>query len=357
MVMMSMCFAGTIGVFAGDEGAAEVVGEPGIALEAADASVVYSGDTLTPIDYSKAKEGDPVYTTASAGGSYTVNMPAGTLVVAHNDSSYYSIKVNGKSYDSYFNNDGVYFNFFYVSDGNPTLSFPNSGTTFMVYYAPATAKLSASTSGKMQFIGRPNDSSVVSKVTIKVPANGYLMLNMGDASGTSSVSYKTSGFKDFEYLTQDDAQRYIGVKKGTYTIQVKSYSPIVGINYKLVKKSQNAYGTSKAKAKALKKKSTFKGLLITNSKKAHWYKFKNPKLQKVTVVVGHKSSGGGYGGIKVTLYDKRGSIGYRTIYPNDGTFKTSVYTLGKNNKLVKGTYWIKVESYNGGNGYFTVKWQ
>ena len=75
------------------------------------------------------------------------------------------------------------------------------------------------------------------------------------------------------------------------------------------------------------------------------------------MVVGHKSSGGGYGGIKVTLYDKRGTIVSRTIYPTDGSLTISLYTWGKNNKLVKGTYWIKIQSYNGGNGYFTVKWK
>lgn len=355
--MISMCFAGTIGVFAGDEGEAAVVGEPGIALEAADETTVNSGTTLTAIDFGKAKDGDPVYTTASAGGSYTVNMPAGTLVVAHTDSNYYNIKVNGKSYDDYSYNNGAYFNYYYISDGNPTLTFPNSGTKFEVYYAPKTAKLSASTSDKTYFIGRPHGSSAASKFTIKVPANGYLMLNMGDASGVFGMEYKASGFKAFEYLTQDDAQRYIGVKKGTYTIQVKSTSSIVGVTYKLVKKSQSAYGTAKSKAKALKKKSTYKGLIITNSKKAHWYKFKNPKLQKVTVVVGHKLSGGSSAGLKVTICNQSGSKITDYIYTNSPTYKTSLYTVGKNNKLVKGTYWIKVESYNGGNGYFTVKWK
>ena len=183
------------------------------------------------------------------------------------------------------------------------------------------------------------------------------MLNMGDATGTYSMYYKTKGFKDFEYLTQSDAQRYIGVKKGTYTIQVKSYSPIIGVTYKFVKKSQSSYGTKKAKAKTLKKKKTYKGLIITNSKKSHWYKFKNPKLQKVSIVIDHKLSGGGNGGIKVTVINKSGSKFVDYIYPNQAKYETSIYTVGKNNKLAKGTYWIKIQSYNGGNGYFTVKWK
>ena len=45
------------------------------------------------------------------------------------------------------------------------------------------------------------------------------------------------------------------------------------------------------------------------------------------------------------------------IYPNQAKYETSIYTVGKNNKLAKGTYWIKIQSYNGGNGYFTVKWK
>ena len=158
-------------------------------------------------------------------------------------------------------------------------------------------------------------------------------------------------------MTQSDAQRYIGVKKGTYTIQVKSYSPIIGVTYKFVKKSQSSYGTKKAKAKTLKKKKTYKGLIITNSKKSHWYKFKNPKLQKVSIVIDHKLSGGGNGGIKVTVINKSGSKFVDYIYPNQAKYETSIYTVGKNNKLAKGTYWIKIQSYNGGNGYFTVKWK
>lgn len=170
MVMMSMCFAGTIGVFAGDEGEAgvevleegvapdaanaeaEFVGETGFAMEAADETTVYSGETLTPIDFSKISDGDPEYSTVSANSTFAVNMHAGTLIVIHNDSSHRNILVNEKSCDSYVKlEDGSEYkhaNFYYVSNGNPTLSVLNSGTKFRVYYAPETAKLKASASKK-----------------------------------------------------------------------------------------------------------------------------------------------------------------------------------------------------------------
>ena len=130
--MLSMCFASTVGVFAGDEGeasievfeegvapeaadaASEITGETGLAMEAADATYVNSGTTLNAIDFNKSSEADPGYCTVSAGSNFTVNMPAGTLIVIHNDSSYYSIKANGKSYDSYSENGGLYYNYYYV---------------------------------------------------------------------------------------------------------------------------------------------------------------------------------------------------------------------------------------------------
>ncbi len=97
-------------------------------------------------------------------------------------------------------------------------------------------------------------------------------------------------------------------------------------------------------------------MIITNSKKAHWYKLRNQKTQKVTITINDKLSGGGIGGLKVSFYNSRFLISSRTIYPETGSYKLQPYTFGKGKKLEKGTYWIKIESGYGGNGYFTVKW-
>ena len=46
----------------------------------------------------------------------------------------------------------------------------------------------------------------------------------------------------------------------------------------------------------LKKKVYKKGLIVTNDKKSHYYKFYNPKLQKVKVVINTSINGGGNNG-------------------------------------------------------------
>ena len=68
---------------------------------------------------------------------------------------------------------------------------------------------------------------------------------MGDDIRTYGVYYKTAGFSDYEYLSQSDARRYIGVKKGLYTISVKSYTPVYGVKVKFNKVKESKYGTKK----------------------------------------------------------------------------------------------------------------
>ena len=169
---------------------------------------------------------------------------------------------------------------------------------------------------------------------------------------------KTSGFGDYEYVSSSNIRRTIGVKKGTYTFKVKSNAPVIAYRARFYKVSESKYGLKKSTACSMKKKVYKKGLIVANDKKSHYYKFYNPKLQKVSIVINTAINGGGnYGGIKVTLYDRKGTIGTKTIYPETATTTIKLYTLGKNNRLVKGTYKIKVQSYKSGNGYFSVKWK
>ena len=62
------------------------------------------------------------------------------------------------------------------------------------------------------------------------------------------------------------------------------------------------------------------------------------------------------GGIRITFYDKRGKFGSRTYYEGEYNNMLELYTI-PGNKLRKGTYYIKVESINGGTGHFTLKWK
>ena len=98
-------------------------------------------------------------------------------------------------------------------------------------------------------------------------------------------------------------------------------------------------------------------MIITNAKKAHWYKIKNPKKQKVKLVFKTKLTGGGnYGGIKVTFYNKNSSF-YKIISAGTGKATIQPYTIGSGEKLKKGTYWVKVESYKNGTGFFKMTWK
>lgn len=239
-----------------------------------------------------------------------------------------------------------------------------SGTTsiyFAALYVPYTGSAFKAPSGsfsKYHYVAGHGNSSTVSTFKITVPTKGRLKLDLCDAEGDYSVYMKTSGFGDYEYVSSSNIRRTIGVKKGTYTFSVKSNAPVIAYRARFYKVTESKYGSKKSKAASMKKTKTKKGLIVANKKKTHWYKFKNPKLQKVKVIISTSINGGGkYGGIKVTLYDKRGTIGSRIIYPDTAKTILKPYTLGKNNRLVKGTYKIKIESYKTGNGYFTVKWK
>jgi len=209
----------------------------------------------------------------------------------------------------------------------------------------------------------PTPSSGVGTVKVVVKTAGYLTMSFGGfsqySSGTSfyGCNYKTKGFKDYGWADKDDATRFIAVKKGTYTFSVKPIGNYALISAKFTKVKQAKYGTKKGKAATLKAKKAKKGLIITDAKKTHWYKFKNKKTKKVRVYVNAKESGSSIMGIKVSMYDKRGLIGSRTIYSPGGKLTIKPYTFGKGGKLIKGNYWIKIQSYNKGNGYFTVKWK
>ena len=183
--------------------------------------------------------------------------------------------------------------------------------------------------------------------------------NLQDIGGENDypVSLKTSGFKGFETVTSDNIRRVIGVRKGTYTFSVKSHSAVYHYRLRFYKVAQSNC-TKKTSAVTIKKNKTAKGVIVSDSKKAYWYKFKNPKLQRVTIATTTKLNGGGsYGGIKITTYNKKGKIGSQIITADAASSCFDIYTVGKKLKLAKGTYWIKIESYNGGNGYFTVKWK
>ena len=374
VLTVSMCLAGTTAAFAGtDEGESAIVSSSALTkgitksidsksnLRAVSGGYITPGTTIYPQELNSTKE-ETVFTAAK--GSYTIDMPAAGILIfkyvgdVYPSSSYVSFPSTMKYADSMSADDGTAIKLYYCTKGTHVIEIsPGSGNN----YCGISALYASSAPKKVKlnsvYLHGTSDYNTVTKFQVTVPSTGYLTLTLGDGIGDEyfSIRAKTSGFKDYELFSSKDNVKWIGVKKGTYTFSVKSSSAIYGIKAKFTKVKESKYGSKKKKAVALKKKKTSKGLIITNAKKVHWYKFKNPKTQKVKVVVGTKiTDAGGYGGIRVTAYYGKAST-YRTIYSD--TKSTSIQLYNKGTKLKKGTYYIKVESYSKGNGYFTVKWK
>ena len=234
---------------------------------------------------------------------------------------------------------------------------------FQVKFAPAEGILK---SGKV-FYGSSADNSF-SYYKITVPGNGYLKVTVPEMDETSSYHYYyikvTNSSKknllagDKSLYASNNYTSYFGVKKGTYYIAVKNTDKYYGMKATFSSVKENS-GASKSKAKPISKGSTKKGVITANQKAGtgDWYKFVVKKTQKVTLKVNTKL--GGYsGGIKFAVYKKGDSypFGSRNAY-DTASGELKPYTFGKGEKLAAGTYYIKVEKYSDGNGYYSIKWK
>lgn len=370
MLAMTMCLAGGAGaVYADAEAeAAAMTDGVGDAVKAGagidDLPALYDGGTLSVTNLNSATE--YAYKVSSS-GTYAVTMPEKGILavtaVSESGTPYVTVKDsnNATVYTSYsYSDDTTGACYFFYSCGKGKYSVTVSvgaKTAIEAQYAPNSAQ----TIGLKKIVFRGNGGSSSAKTTfkVKVPSTGYLKVNLADTTGDPKHNWpvyaKTNGYKDFESFNSTDNVKWIGVKKGTYTFTVKTYAPVYGVNVEFTKVKEAKYGTKKKKAAKLTKKKIYKGLIITNKKKAHWYKFKNPKTQKVNVVLKSKFANGNYsGGFRVTAYYGKAST-WRIIKAGTGTTKIQLYNKGK--KLRKGTYYLKVESYNGGTGYYTIQWK
>ena len=355
-LVFSMCFAFS--------GTAYAAGEPTLG----------DGGTMALTEINKL-DSLKVYKTPIVNGTsqlftYYVNMPAkGTLFVQYAGTSGTSCYVSEVVGGSYYGGDksvsnGVetkYDMYKVASAGKLAIklrvyNYEASGYAAVgAYYAPATKKFSGA---KTEFLLGSTDYSSISSFTVKVPAKGYLKVKLADGINNYGVYMKTSKFKGWQYVSSSSDTQYIGVKKGTYKIQVKG-AKVYSVKTSFTKVKETSSKTTKKTAASIKKKKVNKGLIVTNKKKVHWYKIKNPKNQKMSIEVNGKklSKGGGYGYLKITAYFPDGDTAYGTL--NAGTkdtFKLTYGTVGTT-KARAGTYWIKVESKDGANGYYTLKWK
>ena len=148
-------------------------------------------------------------------------------------------------------------------------------------------------------------------------------------------------------LMDESGKIYYALKKGTYYFRVDGNKGIFLI------KAVNTYfdsmgGTSKAKATTLKVNGAGKtSAILAESKmsKQTWYKFYNPKNQKMSINFGQYFTSGD---VKVSFYDQKGKKygSDITLYGKPGqTVPVRVYVKNYSTGaeyLPKGTYYIKI---------------
>lgn len=135
----------------------------------------------------------------------------------------------------------------------------------------------------------------------------------------------------------DDKGRYSGVVKYT-TTKVKTAK----------------HGSSKKKAKAIKKNKKIKGLFVGGNKKAQWYKVTNKQKKTLITISADKIN---YA-LDIKVYYKDGkkwknastNLTWQADYKKD-TFQGTI------NKKAKHTYYIKVTPKGKTSGSYTIKWK
>lgn len=184
----------------------------------------------------------------------------------------------------------------------------------------------------------------------------YNVLSEGSGTGGSGDWLNPSG-EDFQKKV------YFGVKKGTtYNLKVKlmpnttnSEGRYVGVlNYTNTKITPSKNGSSKKKAKAIKKNKTTKGLFVAGSKKPQWFKITtNQKVINIS-----------FNSAKTDYY-----LNFKVYYKLNGQNKSILATLGRPteynkdtatgtfSKKAKRTYYIKVYPEAKASGYYTIKWK
>lgn len=194
---------------------------------------------------------------------------------------------------------------------------------------------------------------------VQVPDSGYLEItNGGGGEDGQSFGVKAQGFEDFRNIGPDESI-YIGVDEGIYSFEVstESESYVPGIKFRKV--NEAAYGSKKAEGELIKSGKIYKGLFraATEGKQVHWYKFKNPKDQKVSLDVYNSTlSGSSDDTIKVSVYSGKKHIDYTISRENGKSGKRiSIYNKNNKKKLVKGTYYIKVVRNGDCSGCFKLR--
>lgn len=338
------------------------------------ATTVSNGGTVTAVDINSVSSFTAGYSVSVPARStktfkFTVRLPSngGTVFVLSSDDALYGIRVNGSSaYDSR-NYGSAKMRAFYVASGttatlemSPNYESSAYSAPFGIWCAPTARAVSGN--GTEYVLGAAG-SSAASTVSFRAPSDGYL--DVVAYGGMSSPFYSAQvfapGFTAWEYLYSSEGYATrIGVAAGgVYNINVKSVSSVRNVKVTFHPIKETSKKTSKKKAAKLKKKKINHGLVYTNAKKVHWYKIKQKKNSKMTLVVnaGAVGDGGSYGKLKITVYYPK--KGKQYVYLPAGKVGTYSIYSGKigTKKARKGTYYVKVTSEGGANGYYTLQWK
>lgn len=374
-VTVTMCFAGAESVF----GASGNRTAKALSVDTAAATVISPGETITPA----TSDIDAAYSPASLVQGQTLVYP---VRITANCKLHISYALSGvittvnlykdaactsKVDDMYSptNNDDyltVYYpGTYYLAFTLKSVSQPAS-MKFEVQSIPLGGTL---TSGQW-FYGSDyhadEDSMAFYKVT--VPSTGYLTVNMKDPTNqnesydiqlldSSKTKYYYMDYEGGRYEPVNEDNSYttnIGVKKGTYYIAVNTSAPYYQIMATFHKVSLSATGAYKYYARSMKKGYSKRGVLAVSSSASNWYKITLNKKKTVRLYASTLTGRGGSckeARLKVTVY--KGNKVVKSRYFSYAS--PSGYVISK--KLSKGTYYVKVSRYMGGNGWYSLTWK
>ena len=291
--------------------------------------------------------------------SVQVKLPKGAIALAvysqSSDYTYASIKDSSGStvgstsvYQAATASDDKYIGIPKAGTYTLTISGNNTYSQLAGYYTiPCGGTL---TLGKVFLGSSCGNNSTVAYYKVKIKKRGYLKVDFSYTTMNSHYfklcnSKKKSLTGSWNYVGSDGTE-YVGVKKGTYYIAVKSYDDAYGIKAKFTK-TVKAVKAKKAKAVNIKKGKVLKAVMVAGEKTA-WYKFKVTKSKAYKFALKGKLFGNG---VKITFSGKNYYSSSVNLYgdTDSRTFKTT--------KLKPGTYYIKVTTNSKGNGFYSIKWK
>ena len=201
-------------------------------------------------------------------------------------------------------------------------------------------------------------------ITFTADYSGYTVLCNSNWEPIS-YGYDSTG----DYLNGNSSYAWMktvsyGVKKGrTYYVGMSGYPSnrdssntyYATVKWSTSKIAAAKSGKKKSKAKSLKRKKTYKGLIVAGDKKAKWYKITTKKKTINLLFKAPKTNDT----IQVTTYMRQ--------YGHKGKWIKSTHTASRSGGYVKGpmtnyngtkwTIYLKVQRKYKSSGYYTLKWK